>query len=140
INSAEETRKHYQSQIFISGRSKYFQDPVYEFSVHLMQLMELDQHSLKMDPTVIPVPKFAGRHAHSFKLPLGDSVARAQLLPGDRILLATTDRYGNLLVFLESLNAIEGALTLGRGKKLNRHKICEFILAFDESTIAQCRR
>jgi hypothetical protein len=40
-----------------------------------MQLMEHDQHSLKMDPTVIPDPKFAGRHAHSFKLPLGDSVA-----------------------------------------------------------------
>lgn len=37
------------------------------------------------------------------------------------------------MVFLESLNAIEGALTLGRGKKLNRDKIGEFILAFDES-------
>ncbi|KAG1764551.1 hypothetical protein EDD22DRAFT_883267 [Suillus occidentalis] len=112
---------------------EYFQDPVYEFSVHLMQLMEHDQHSLKMDPTAIPSPRFAGRHAHSFKLPLGDSVARAQLLSGDRILLATTDRYGNLMVFLESLNAIEGALNVGRGKKLNRDKIGEFILAFDES-------
>jgi hypothetical protein len=49
------------------------------------------------------------------------------------MLLATTDRYGNLMVFLESLNAIEGALNQGRGKKLNRDKIGEFILAFDES-------
>ncbi|KAG2365210.1 hypothetical protein BDR07DRAFT_1399490 [Suillus spraguei] len=134
IDSAEEIRKNYQSQIFISGRREYFQDPVCEFSVHLMQLTEHDQHSLKMDPTIIPSPKFTGRYTYSFKLPLGDSVARAQLLSGDKILLATTDRYGNLMVFLESLNAIEGALThQGRGKKLNRDKIGEFILAFDES-------
>ncbi|KAG2040447.1 hypothetical protein BDR03DRAFT_892378 [Suillus americanus] len=134
IDSVEETRKHYQAQIFISGRREYFQDPVCEFSVHLMQLMEHDQHSLKMNPTMIPSPKFTGRYAYSFKLPLGDSVARAQLLSGDKILLATTDRYGNLMVFLESLHAIEGALThQGRGKKLNRDKIGEFILAFDES-------
>ncbi|KAG1809694.1 uncharacterized protein BJ212DRAFT_1484392 [Suillus subaureus] len=133
IDSVEEIRKHYQTQIFISGQREYFQDPVCEFSVHLMQLMEHDQHSLKMDPTVIPSPKFTARHAYSFKLPLGDSVARAQLLSGDKILLATTDRYGNLMVFLESLHAIEGALTQGRGKKLNRDKIGEFILAFDES-------
>ncbi|KAG1838821.1 hypothetical protein DFJ58DRAFT_860833 [Suillus subalutaceus] len=77
-----------------------------------------------MDPTMIPSPKFTGRQAYSFKLPLGDSVVRAQLLSGDKILLATTDR----------LHAIEGALThWGRGKKLNRDKIGEFILAFDES-------
>ncbi|KAG1778913.1 hypothetical protein EV702DRAFT_1093073 [Suillus placidus] len=133
INSVEEIRKSYQPHIFISGRREYFQDPVFEFSVHLMQLTEDDQHSLKMDPTMIPSPKFTGRHAYSFKLLLGHSVARAQLLSGDKILLATTDRSGNLMVFLESLTAIEGALTQGRGKKLNREKIGEFVLAFDES-------
>ncbi|KAG1886418.1 uncharacterized protein F5891DRAFT_1082392 [Suillus fuscotomentosus] len=134
IDSVEEIRKYYSSNIFISGQREYFQDPVCEFSVHLMQLMEHDQHSLKMDPTMIPSPKFTGRHMYSFKLPLGDSVARAQLLSGDKILLATTDRHGNLMVFLESLHAIEGALThQSRGKKLNRDKIGEFILAFDES-------
>lgn len=37
------------------------------------------------------------------------------------------------MVFLESLHAIEGALAQSRGKKLNRDKIGEFILAFDES-------
>ncbi|KAG1725515.1 hypothetical protein EDB19DRAFT_1643996 [Suillus lakei] len=134
IDFAEETRKSYyhQLQIYISGRREYFQDPVFEFSVHLMQLMEHDQHSLKMDPTMIPSPKFTGR-PYSFKLPLGHSVARAQLLSGDKILLATADRTGNLMVFLESLTAIEGALTQGRGKKLNREKTGEFILAFDES-------
>ncbi|KAG1840861.1 hypothetical protein C8R48DRAFT_739797 [Suillus tomentosus] len=133
IDSVERTRKYYSSDIFISGQREYFQDPVCEFSVHLMQLMEHDQHSLKMDPTMIPSPKFTGRHVYSFKLPLGDSVARAQLLSGDKILLATTDRHGNLMVFLESLHAIEGALAQSRGKKLNRDKIGEFILAFDES-------
>jgi hypothetical protein len=37
------------------------------------------------------------------------------------------------MVFLESLTAIEGALSQGRGKKLNREKIGDFVLAFDES-------
>ena len=49
-------------------------------------------------------------------------------------MFATTDRFGNLTVYLEHLTAIEGALAHGgRGKKLNRDKIGEFVLAFDES-------
>ncbi|KAG1779880.1 hypothetical protein EV702DRAFT_1194630 [Suillus placidus] len=44
-----------------------------------------------------------------------------------------TDQSGNLMAFLESLTTIEDALTQGRRKKLNREKIGEFILAFDES-------
>jgi len=58
---------------------------------------------------------------------------RAQLLAGDKILLATTDRVGNLTVNLEHLNAIENVLLRDSGKKLNRDKIGEFLLAFDES-------
>ncbi|KAG2136644.1 hypothetical protein DEU56DRAFT_356200 [Suillus clintonianus] len=133
INSVQQTLKVYQLQIYVFGRREYFQDPVLEFSVHLMQLMEHDQDSLKMDPTMIPSPKFTGRQAYSFKLPLGNSVARAQLLSGDKILLVTADRSGHLMVYLESLTTIEGALNRGRGKRLNRDKIGDFILAFDES-------
>ena len=49
-------------------------------------------------------------------------------------MLATTDRVGNLTVYLEHLTAIEGALThSGRGKRLDRGKIGEFVLAYDES-------
>jgi len=58
---------------------------------------------------------------------------RAQLLAGDKILLATTDRVGNLTVNLEHLNVIENVLLRDSGKKLNRDKIGEFLLAFDES-------
>jgi hypothetical protein len=59
---------------------------------------------------------------------------RAQLLPGEKILLATTDLSGNLTVYLEHLTAIEGALVHGgHGKKLNSDKIGKFVLAFDES-------
>jgi hypothetical protein len=37
-------------------------------------------------------------------------------------------------VYLEHLTAIEGALTHGgHGKRLNRDKIGEFVLAYDES-------
>ena len=58
---------------------------------------------------------------------------RAQLLTGNKILLATTDRVGNLTVNLEHLTTIENALIRDSGKKLNRNKIGEFVLAFDES-------
>jgi hypothetical protein len=59
---------------------------------------------------------------------------KAQLLPNEKILLATTDRVGNLTVYLEHLTAIDNALAHGgRGKRLNRDKIGEFVLAFDES-------
>lgn len=61
---------------------------------------------------------------------------KAQLLPSEKILLATTDRVGNLTVYLEHLTAIDNALAHGgRGKRLNRDKIGEFVLAFDESKL-----
>ncbi|OJA14299.1 hypothetical protein AZE42_01566 [Rhizopogon vesiculosus] len=124
----------------IIGSRQSLQQPMFEFSVHLMQLTEHDQHSLKMDSSVIPSPKFTdvGRQSHSFKLPPRHSVARAQLLSGDRIFLATTDQSGNLTVFLETLTAIEFALARDCGKKLNRDKIGDFILAFDESKRILC--
>ena len=44
------------------------------------------------------------------------------------------DRVGNLSVYLESLTAIDGAISQGRRKVLNRERIGQdFVLAFDES-------
>ncbi|KAG2340542.1 hypothetical protein BDR05DRAFT_937722 [Suillus weaverae] len=120
------------SSVQITGSRRYFEQPKLKFTVHFMQLTTQDLHSLQFDSSTIPSPKF--RNSYSFKLPIGDSVVRAQLLPGEKILLATTDRVGNLTVYLEHLTAIEGALAHGgRGKRLNRDKIGEFVLAFDES-------
>ncbi|KAG1809706.1 uncharacterized protein BJ212DRAFT_1448752 [Suillus subaureus] len=115
-----------------SRNSRSFKQPKLKFTVHLMQLTAQDLHSLQFDPSSTPSPKF--RNSYSFKLPINDSVVRAQLLPGEKIFLATTDRFGNLTVYLEHLTAIDGALARGsRGKRLNRDKIGEFVLAFDES-------
>ncbi|KAG1848095.1 hypothetical protein DFJ58DRAFT_729994 [Suillus subalutaceus] len=120
------------SSVQITGSREYFERAKLKFTVHPMQLTAQDLHSLQLDSSMIPSPKF--RNSYSFKLPLGHSVVRAQLLPGEKILLATTDRVGNLTVYLEHLTAIEGALVHGgRGKKLNSDKIGEFVLAFDES-------
>ena len=59
---------------------------------------------------------------------------RAQLLPAEKILLIVADRTGNLSVYLESLTAIDNAISKQRGKSLNREKIGQdFVLAFDES-------
>ncbi|OAX36473.1 hypothetical protein K503DRAFT_802014, partial [Rhizopogon vinicolor AM-OR11-026] len=145
IDSVERTRNKRmrlarRNLLNIVGSRQSLQQPMFEFSVHLMQLTEHDQHSLKMDPSMIPSPKFTGvgRQSHSFKLPPRHSVARAQLLSGDKIFLATTDQSGNLTVFLETLTAIESALARDCGKKLNRDKIGDFILAFDESKRILC--
>ncbi|KAG1805444.1 uncharacterized protein BJ212DRAFT_1391820 [Suillus subaureus] len=120
------------SSVQITGSREYFERPKLKFTVHPMQLTTQDLHSLQLDSSTIPSPKF--RNLYSFKLPLGYSVVRAQLLPGEKILLVTTDRFGSLTVYLEHLTAIEGALVHGgRGKKLNSDKIGEFVLAFDES-------
>jgi len=55
-------------------------------------------------------------------------------LPSDKLLLIVADRLGNLAVYHESLTAIDGAVSRGRGKVLNREKIGQdFVLAFDES-------
>ncbi|KAG1818857.1 hypothetical protein EV424DRAFT_1619340 [Suillus variegatus] len=120
------------SSVQITGSRKYFEQPKLKFTVHLMQLTAQDLHSLQLDSSVVPSPKFT--NSFSFKLPLGHSVVRAQLLPGEKILLATIDGFGSLTVYLEHLTAIEGALVHGgRGKKLHSNKIGEFVLAFDES-------
>ncbi|KAG0705087.1 hypothetical protein DFH29DRAFT_316434 [Suillus ampliporus] len=133
IDAIEDGRGYYySSSLQITGSRESFEEPKLKFTVHLMQLTAQDLHSLQLNSSTIPSPKF--RSSYSFKLPLGDSVVRAQLLPGEKILLATTDRLGNLTIYLEHLTAIEGALAHGsRGKKLHRDKIGDFVLAFDES-------
>ncbi|OJA14302.1 hypothetical protein AZE42_01565 [Rhizopogon vesiculosus] len=131
IESVEDA-PYYPNSVQIAGSRESFEEPKLKFTVHLMQLTAQDQQSLQLDSSTIPSPKF--RNSYSFKVPVGYSVVRAQLLAGEKILLATTDRVGDLTVFLERLTAIEGALThSGHGKKLNRDKIGDFVLAFDES-------
>ncbi|KAG2347680.1 hypothetical protein BDR05DRAFT_927599 [Suillus weaverae] len=134
IDAIEDGRGyHYAaSQVQITGSRESFEESKLECTVYPMQLTAQDLHSLQSDASTIPSPKF--RNSFSFLLPLGHSVVRAQLLAGEKILLATSDRFGNLTVYLERLTVIEGVLAHGgRGKKLNRDKIGEFVLAFDES-------
>ncbi|KAG1764546.1 hypothetical protein EDD22DRAFT_951631 [Suillus occidentalis] len=135
IDAIEDGRPFYYhatSSVHISGSRESLEEPKLECTVHTMQLTTQDLHSLQLDSSTIPEPKFT--KSFSFSLLLGYSVVRAQLLQGEKILLAITDRLGNLTVYLEHLTAIEGALThSSRGKKLNRDKIGDYILAFDES-------
>ena len=56
------------------------------------------------------------------------------MLEGEKLLLVVADRAGNLNVYLDRLEGMDGAITRGRGKPLNREKIGqEFLLAYDES-------
>ncbi|KIJ07204.1 hypothetical protein PAXINDRAFT_19596 [Paxillus involutus ATCC 200175] len=141
INAAEVAiRSHYyvsswsnSSQSYqISGSRESQEDPMVIYTVHLMNLTAQDQHELQLNPTFIPSPRF--RFTHSFKLPQGHSVVRAQLLEGEKLLLVVADRNGNLIVYLEGLAGVDGAIQRGRGKALNREKIGQdFLLAYDES-------
>ena len=56
------------------------------------------------------------------------------MLEGEKLLLIISDRVGNLSVYLERLEVIDGAIARGRAKQLNREKIGQkFLLAYDES-------
>ncbi|KAG8215603.1 hypothetical protein J3R82DRAFT_7468 [Butyriboletus roseoflavus] len=101
------------------------------YTVHLMNLTAQDRHELQLNPSAIPSPQF--RFSHKFSLPLGHSVVRAQLLEGEKLLLVVADRAGNLIVYLDRLASMDGAIPI-RGKSLNREKIGQdFLLAYDES-------
>ena len=55
-------------------------------------------------------------------------------MEGEKLLLVIADRAGNLSVYLEKLEAVDGAIARTRGKLLNREKIGhDFLLAYDES-------
>ncbi|KAF8552259.1 hypothetical protein OG21DRAFT_1416462 [Imleria badia] len=123
---------YFSASYQISGWRESQQDPMAIFTVHLMNLTAQDQHELQLNPSAIPSPRFELRH--TFALPLGYSVIRAQLLDGEKLLLVVADHAGNLSVYLDRLEGIDGAIARGRGKPLNREKIGrEFLLAYDES-------
>ncbi|KAF8548217.1 hypothetical protein OG21DRAFT_1449416 [Imleria badia] len=116
----------------ITGSQASRQEPMVLHTVHVMNLTTQDQQELQLDPSAIPSPRF--RYRHTFKLPLGHFVIRAQLLEAEKLLLVVTDRAGNLFVYLDDLAAIAGAIDRTRGKSLNREKIGQdFLLAYDES-------
>src|SRR6267154_5929117 len=66
------------SSVQITASRESFEEPKLKFTVHLMQLTAQDQHSLQLDSSMIPSPKF--RQSYSFKLPIGDSVVYVLLV------------------------------------------------------------
>ena len=71
IDSVEELRG-----IWSSYRLKGFQetqtDPVLRFTIYPMRLSEHDAHTLRLDPSAVPSPRFTS--PHSFELPLDLSI------------------------------------------------------------------
>ncbi|KAF8548147.1 hypothetical protein OG21DRAFT_1607071, partial [Imleria badia] len=105
----------------ITGSRASRQEPMVMYTVHVMNLTTEDQHELQLNPIAIPSPRF--RFRHTFNLPLGNSVIRAQLLEAEKLLLVVTDHTGNLFVYFDALAAMAGTIARGRGKSLNREKI-----------------
>lgn len=91
----------YKHSFKVWGARETLEDPLTLFTIRTMSLTEQDKHELQLNPSTIPSPRF--RFEHTFRLPQGYTVMRAQLLPSDKILLVVADRLGNLSVYLESL-------------------------------------
>ncbi|KAF8548559.1 hypothetical protein OG21DRAFT_1422875 [Imleria badia] len=123
----------YSSTLYqIWGSRQSLQDPVAIYTVHLMNLTTQDQHQLRLNPSAIPSPRF--KFSHMFTLPLAHSVVCVSLLEDEKLLLVVADRAGNLSVYLDRLEAMDGVISRRRGKPLNREKIGrDFLLAYDES-------
>jgi hypothetical protein len=63
------------SSVQITGSRESLEEPKLECTVHTMQLTTQDLHSLQLDSSTIPEPKFT--NSFPFSLPLGYSVVYA---------------------------------------------------------------
>ncbi|KIM92371.1 hypothetical protein PILCRDRAFT_417 [Piloderma croceum F 1598] len=133
IDFVEEIKRGYgQASYQLTGLRESLEAPSVEYTIHLLSLTTQDQQTLQLDPTFVPAPN--DRFSYSFGLPDGYTIVHGQLLQNDRLLLIVIDRSGNLLIFLEYLNAMDGAVKRNRPRTLHRDKIGhDFLLAFDES-------
>ncbi|KAF9220065.1 hypothetical protein BS17DRAFT_739840 [Gyrodon lividus] len=125
------------SNFNLSGTKTNRMDPLQRYTIHIMDLDRHDRHELQLNPSFIPTPRF--HQTHKFNLRPEFIISRAQLLEGEKILLAVTDRHGNLCIYYESLTSIDGAISRGTGKQMHGSKIGQnFLLAFDESKRMLC--
>ncbi|KIK81380.1 hypothetical protein PAXRUDRAFT_156232 [Paxillus rubicundulus Ve08.2h10] len=140
IDSVEDVPKkslYSPSQFTLSGTTKRRKDQHQRYDIHIMGLDRHELHELQLNPSFIPAPRF--HRTHMFRLSPDLVISRAQLLEGENILLAVTDRQGDLYVYYESLTTIDAALSRGSGKQMHRAKIGpNFLLAFDESKRMLC--
>ncbi|KIJ06969.1 hypothetical protein PAXINDRAFT_103161 [Paxillus involutus ATCC 200175] len=140
IDSVEDApkRSHHSPQEFnLRGTTKRRKDQLQRYTIHMMGLERHDRHELQLNPSFIPTPRF--HQTHMFHLSPDLLISRAQLLEGENILLAVTDRQGDLYVYYERLTTIDAALSRGTGKQMHRAKIGQnFLLAFDESKRMLC--
>ncbi|EIW81353.1 hypothetical protein CONPUDRAFT_55755 [Coniophora puteana RWD-64-598 SS2] len=122
----------YSPTLSVKGRLITKEDDQVVYQAHLMQLTIEDCHELQLDSSFVPSPRFGV--AYTFSLPTGSEIIYSQLLEDDQLLLLTSDRRGNILVYRESLDALEGAIAHERYKtKLSRDKVGDDILiAFNE--------
>ncbi|KAF8840166.1 hypothetical protein BDN67DRAFT_968994, partial [Paxillus ammoniavirescens] len=140
VDSVEDVPKkiHYSPQEFsLRGTTKRRKDQLQRYTIHMMGLDRHDRHELQLNPSFVPTPRFHQQHV--FHLSPDLSISRVQLLEDEYILLAITDRQGDLYVYYERLTTIDAALSRGPGKQMHRAKIGQnFLLAFDESKRMLC--
>lgn len=59
----------------LTGLRESFEDPMLEYTVHTLDLKECDQQVMQLDPSFIPSPAVHDNSSHSFRLPVGYSIA-----------------------------------------------------------------
>ncbi|KAI9450278.1 hypothetical protein BJY52DRAFT_1215556, partial [Lactarius psammicola] len=112
-NFTAKKEHHYApDSYFISGRKESLQNQEIEYSVHTLRFPVLadQRHNLQLDPSYVPIPVLDDKRSQSFHIPLETVVKYAHLLEGDRILLGLVDSQGNIMIFLDRLSHIDGAI------------------------------
>ncbi|CAK5283767.1 unnamed protein product [Mycena citricolor] len=112
--------------------------PTVECNVHSVQLTTEDRHSMQLDPTFVPTPRFQPSRTQTFSLGLVHRIVLAQLIQvrdSDKLLFVIEDAE-HLCVFLDSPSNIGQAISRGRAgakKLLHRDKIGkDVLLAYNE--------
>lgn len=59
----------------LTGLRESFEDPMLEYTIHTLNLTEGDQQVMQLNPAFIPSPAIHDNCSHSFRLPVGYSIA-----------------------------------------------------------------
>ncbi|KAN0134237.1 hypothetical protein V8E53_008009, partial [Lactarius tabidus] len=120
---------------FIRGRKVTWQNEEIEYTVHILRFLSDQRHDLQ-HPSYVPT-SVLDEQVSQFHVSSENVVKYAHLLEGDRILLGLVDSLGNIMILLDFLSHIDGAIqSRSYVKFFHKDKIGEtYLLAFDESKL-----
>ncbi|KAN0134234.1 hypothetical protein V8E53_008006 [Lactarius tabidus] len=137
IDALRTKKKHrYTAESYsISGRRETWQDQEIEYTLHNIRFLADQAHNLQLNPSYVPTPVLNERLSQSFHISLETVIKYAYLLEGDQILLCLVDSQGNVMILLDLLSHIDGAMQSRSYAKVIHNDILggTRLFVFDES-------